>query len=196
MSYLIIILFLVNHNPAIFSVLSGIEKRHKSAQGRLQAQIILMLCQNITILSKTSLLKLSDRETRAASLCLFSSLYCSVWIHIASNSAIRMHWMSVCPCSCVFEQTWIAQIFVSNLLCFMHKLILNFTTSIRVSMPFFIILEKILPLIAVYERYIKKTFSESNQIYCQDKTTQLNFIVIVNIYACGKCFIQSSTLSK
>ena len=109
-----IILFLVNHNPAIFSVPSGIEKRHKSAQGRLQAQIILMLCQNITILSKTSLLKLSDRETRAASLCLFSSLYCSVWIHIASNSAIRMYWMSVCPCSCVFganfEQTYIAQI--------------------------------------------------------------------------------------
>ena len=200
MSYLIIILFLVNHNPAIFSVPSGIEKRHKSAQGRLQAQIILMLCQNITILSKTYLLKLSDRETGAASLCLFSSLYCWVWIHIGSNSAIRMYWMSVCPCSCVFgadfEQTCIAQIFVSNLLCFMHQLILNFTTSIRVSMPFFVILEKILPLIAVYERYIKKTFSESNQICGQDKTTQLNFILIVNIYACGKCFIQSSTLAK
>ena len=141
MSYLIIILFLVNHNPAIFSVPSGIEKRHKSDQGRLQAQIILMLCQNITILSKTYLLKLSNRETGAASLCLFSSLYCWVWIHIGSNSAIRMYWMSVCPCSCVFgadfEQTCIAQIFVSNLLCFMHQLILNFTTSIRVSMPFF-----------------------------------------------------------
>ena len=78
----------------------------------------------------------------------------------------------------------------------MHQLILNFKTSIHVSMSFFVILEKFLPLIAVYERYIKKTFSESNQICRQDKTTQLNFIVIVNIYGCGKCFIQSSTLAK
>ena len=85
--------------------------------------------------------------------------------------------------------------FVSNLLCFMHQLILNFTTSIRVSMPFFVILEKILPMIAVYKRYIRNGFSESNQICGQDKTTQLNFIVIVNIYACGKSFIQSSTLA-
>ena len=73
-----------------------------------------MLCQNITILSKTCLLKLSNRETGAASLCLFSSLYCCVWIHICSNSAIRMYWMSVCPCFCVFgadfEQTCISQI--------------------------------------------------------------------------------------
>ena len=86
--------------------------------------------------------------------------------------------------------------FVSNLLCFMHQLILNFTTSIRVSMPFFVILDKILPLITVYKRYTRNAFSESNQICGQDKTTQLNFIVIVNIYACGKSFIQSSTLAK
>ena len=78
----------------------------------------------------------------------------------------------------------------------MHQLMLNFTTFIHVSMPFFVILETILPLIAVYERYIRKSLSESNQICGQDKTTQLNFIVIVNIYACGKCFIQSSTLAK
>ena len=114
MSCLIRTLFLVNHNPAIFSVPSGTEKRHKSDQGRLQAQIIPILCQNITILSKTCLLKLSDRETGAASLCLFSSLYCWVWMHICSNSAVRMYWMSVCPCSCVFgadfEQICIAKI--------------------------------------------------------------------------------------
>ena len=155
MSYLIIILFLVNHNPAIFSVLSGIEKRHKSAQGRLQAQIILMLCQNITILSKTSLLKLSDRETRAASLCLFSSLYCSVWIHIASNSAIRMYWMSVCPCSCVFgadfEQICIAEI---EILCvkslvFYASIDVKFYDFYTCQYAFFVILEKILSLIAV-----------------------------------------------
>ena len=83
-----------------------------------------------------------------------------------------------------------------NLLCFMHQLMLNFTTSIAVSMPFFVILDKILPLIAVYEPYIRKSFSESNQICGQDKTAQLNFIVIVNIYACEKCFVQSSTLAK
>ena len=74
----------------------------------------MLLCQNITIFSKTSLLKLSDRETGAASLCLFSSLYCWVWMHICSNSAVRMYWMSVCPCSCVFgadfEQICIAEI--------------------------------------------------------------------------------------
>ena len=45
---------------------------------------------------------------------LFSSLYCWVWMHICSNSTIRMYWMSVCPCSCVFgadfEQICIAEI--------------------------------------------------------------------------------------
>ena len=155
MSYLIIILFLVNHNPAIFSVPSGIEKRHKSAQGRLQAQIILMLCQNITILSKTYLLKLSDRETGAASLCLFSSLYCWVWIHIGSNSAIRMYWMSVCPCSCVFgadfEQICIAEI---EILCvkslvFHASIDVKFYDFYTCQYTFFVILEKILSLIAV-----------------------------------------------
>ena len=155
MSYLIIILFLVNHNPAIFSVPSCIEKRHKSAQGRLQAQIILMLCQNITILSKTYLLKLSDRETGAASLCLFSSLYCWVWIHIGSNSAIRMYWMSVCPCSCVFgadfEQICIAEI---EILCvkslvFYASIDVKFYDFYTCQYAFFVILEKILSLIAV-----------------------------------------------
>ena len=130
MSCLIITLFLVNHNPAIFSVPSGTEKRHKSDQGRLQAQIIPILCQNITISSKTCLLKLSDRETGAASLCLSSSLYCWVWIHIYSNSAIRMYWMSVFFCSCVFgaafEQTCIAEILCVKSLVFHASIDIKF----------------------------------------------------------------------
>ena len=53
--------------------------------------------------------------------------------------------MSVCPCSCVFgsdfQQIRIVEIeilsFVSNLLCLMLQLMLNFTTFIRVSTPYF-----------------------------------------------------------
>ena len=73
-----------------------------------------MLCQNITISSKTCLLGLGDRETGTASLHLFSSLYCWVWMHICSKSAVRMYWMSVCRYCCVFcadfEQICVAEI--------------------------------------------------------------------------------------
>ena len=66
-------------------------------------------------------------------------------MHVCSNSAVRMYWMSVCPCSCVFgsdfQQICIVEIeilsFVSNLLCLMLQLMLNFTTFIRVSTPYF-----------------------------------------------------------
>ena len=46
-----------------------------------------------TIFSKACLLKLSNRETGAASLCLFWSLYCWVWMHTCSNSVVRMYWI-------------------------------------------------------------------------------------------------------
>ena len=111
-----------------------------------QSMLTYLLCQNITIFSKTCLLGLGDRETWTASLHLFSSLYCWVWMHICSKSAVRMYWMSVCLYSCVFgadfEQICIVKyVFVSNLLYFMHQLMLKFTTFIRVSMHFFLILE-------------------------------------------------------
>ena len=44
-----VLIFLVNHNPVIFSVLSGTEKRNKSAQARLLAQIIPTCCTCLTI---------------------------------------------------------------------------------------------------------------------------------------------------
>ena len=92
----------------------------------------LVLCQNITIYSKPCLLKLSNRETGATSLYLFSSPYCWVWIHICSNSAVRMYWMSVCPClvlalsKYVLLKYQLLKFFVSSLLCFMHQLMLSF----------------------------------------------------------------------
>ena len=36
-----VLILIANHNPAIFSVSSGTEKLNMSAQGRLQAKIIL-----------------------------------------------------------------------------------------------------------------------------------------------------------
>ena len=109
-----------------------------------------MLCQNVTIFSKTCLLKLSDRETGAASLYLFSSLYCWVWMHICSNSAVRMSWMSNCPCFCVFgadfEQICIAKlkIFCVKSLVFHASINVKFydfytcqyALSVCLSMPF------------------------------------------------------------
>ena len=102
-----------------------------------------MLSQNITIFSKTFLLKLSDRETGAVSLCLFSSVYCWVWMHICLNSAVRMHGMSVCPCCYVFgaefEQTCIAEIeilWVKSLV-FHASIHVKFEDILRVSTPFF-----------------------------------------------------------
>ena len=92
--------------------------------------------------------------------------------------------MSVCSCSCVFgadfEQICIAEI---EILCVK-------------SLVFYASIVKTLSLIAVYEHYMRKSFSESSQICGQAKTTQFNFIVIVNIYSSGKIFIQSSTLHK
>ena len=157
----------------------------------------LVLCQNITIFSKICLLKLSNREIGAASLCLFSSLYCWVWMHICLNSAVRMYWMSVWACSCVFgadfEQICIAEI---EILCVKS---LVFHASIDVKFYNFYMCQYAFFCHSrehfVFECYIRKS-SESSQICGQAKTTQLNFVVILNIDSCGNFFIQSSTLHK
>ena len=44
-----VLIFIANHNPAIFSVPSGTEKLNKSAEGRLQAKIIPTCCTCLTI---------------------------------------------------------------------------------------------------------------------------------------------------
>ena len=63
-------------------------------------------------------------------MCLFSFLYCWVWMHICSNSVERMYWMSVCRCSCVFgadvEQICIAEI---EILC-AKSLVIHISTDV------------------------------------------------------------------
>ena len=44
-----VLTFLANHNPEIFSVPSDTENLSKSAQGRLQAEIIPTCCASLTI---------------------------------------------------------------------------------------------------------------------------------------------------
>ena len=101
------------------------------------------------ILAKTCLLKLSDKETGATSLCLFSSLYCWVWVYYCwvnvyifglSSKDVLNRYLPVFLCLWYWLWTnmycWKRDFFVSNLLCLMLQLMLNFTNLVSVSTPF------------------------------------------------------------
>ena len=86
---------------------------------------------------------------------------------------------------------WNTDYFMPNLLCFMAQLIFNFTTLTHVQYAFlFVILEKILSLIGVWECYIWKSFSESSQICGQDKNVNCECLFTGKFFYLVQCCTQ------